>query len=342
MRLVTASFLAILLGLPPFVRAQQPPPPEPKPGQATDKALHLLQAADHLEAAGMADEAAEMRRSADRLRDETRKQKIVDRMLKQKVSELERLRAEVEELRRATGFVDQILFKVQAVQVSVARVHEDGLGLDDVEMESCRTVFPSLFHADGDEGGPKETATLQAFDSQTVTAAVEALRKTDVLKILAEPTLATVDQLPSSFAIGGEFPYPAVHPDKSLEIQHRPYGIHVDLVPKLLGGQKVRLEFRGRFSELDPSLSITVQGISVPGLRVVEMASRFDVELGRTTVLGGLAQERNEKPTDAETKHESSSRNPMQTYFLVTAEIAEVPASRDTDSARVIRSTRTR
>jgi Flp pilus assembly secretin CpaC len=340
MRLVTASFLALVLGFPAVVRAQ--PQPEPKSGQTTDKALHLLQAADHLEAAGMAEEASEMRRTADRLRDETRKQKIVERTLKQKVIELDRLRLEVDELRRASGFIDQILFKVQAVQVSLSKTREDDFHLGDADADACRAVFPSLFTAESDEGRPKETATLQTFDSKTVTAVVEALRKKNVLKILAEPTLATVDQRPSSFTIGGEIPYPVVHADKTLEIQHRQYGTHVDLVPKLLGGQKLRLEFRGGFSELDPSLSVEVHGIAIPGLRVVEIDTGFEVEFGRTTVLGGLAQERHEKTIDGETKQEASVREKIQTYFLVTAEIVESPANRDTDSARVPRSTRTR
>jgi Flp pilus assembly secretin CpaC len=341
MRLMAACLLIFVLAFPAVVRAQQSPP-EPRPAQATDKALHLLQAAEHLEAAGMAEEANEMRRTADQLRDETRKQKIVERMLKQKVSELERLRLEVDELRRASGLVDQILIQVQAVQVSLSKTHADGFDLEDGDADACRAVFASLFSAESDDGRAKDTATLQTHDRKTVTAAVETLRQKNVLKILAEPTLVTVDQRPSSFTSGGEIPYPVVHPDHSLEIQHRPYGTHVDLLPKLLGRQKLRLEFLGRFSELDPSLSVDVQGITVPGVRVVEIATSFDVELGRTTVVGGLAQVRTEKTIDDETKQESSFRNTIQTYFLVTAEIMEVPATRDTDSARLPRSTRRR
>jgi len=344
MRLAIASLLTLLLGLPLAVHAQQSLPPEPLSVKATDKASHLLHAAEHLEAAGMGEEAIQLRRQVGRLRDETQKQKTAEALLKQKVAELACLRSEIDELKHASGHVDQILIKVCAVQVSVTKIHENGLDCQDCDVDGGQAVFPSLFRAKGEDKRPNETTTIQTCDRKVAAAVVEKLRIKDVLRVLAEPTLVTLNQRPATFAVGGEIPYPVVRPDKPLEIQHRQYGTQVDLTPTLLGGQRLRLDFHGRFSELDPTLSVVAQGITIPGIRAVEVSTGFDVEFGRTTVFGGLAQLRNEKTIDSETKQESISRNEIRTYFLITAEPVEArpPPIHESDSARKPQSIRPR
>jgi pilus assembly protein CpaC len=54
----------------------------------------------------------------------------------------------------------------------------------------------------------------------------------------------------------------------------------------------VRLEVRPRVSEIDPTLSITINGTSVPGFRMREVDTGVEMKFGQTLAIAGLLQKR--------------------------------------------------
>jgi pilus assembly protein CpaC len=109
---------------------------------------------------------------------------------------------------------------------------------------------------------------------------------------LAEPKLVTVSGRPASYLVGGEMPYPQPTGFGNISINFKPFGTQIDFVPIVLGNSTVRLEVRPQVSELDPTLSITVAGTSVPGFRERFVDTGVEMKFGQTLAIAGLLQQR--------------------------------------------------
>lgn len=126
------------------------------------------------------------------------------------------------------------------------------------------------------------------------TMLLEALRRNNLVKVLATPTLTAVDGRPASFNVGGEFPIIVPSGPQMVQIQYREFGTRLDYVAKVLGNGRIYLEVRPYVSEIDPSRSVTINGISVPGLRSRFLETGVELNAGQTLALGGLLQYRTE------------------------------------------------
>ena len=60
----------------------------------------------------------------------------------------------------------------------------------------------------------------------------------------------------------------------------------------VLGNGRIRLEVKPRISFLDNTLSVTTQGITVPGLNVREVDTGVEMKAGQTLAIAGLVQNR--------------------------------------------------
>lgn len=121
---------------------------------------------------------------------------------------------------------------------------------------------------------------------------IEALRRNDLMKVLAEPTLVTVSGRPAFFNSGGEFPIIIPQSLGTVSIEYKKFGTQVDFVPIVLGNGSIRLEVRPRVSEIDNTRSVNINGTTVPGLRVREVDTGVEMKPGQTLALAGLVQQR--------------------------------------------------
>lgn len=125
-------------------------------------------------------------------------------------------------------------------------------------------------------------------------SAIRALKQNNLVKVLANPTITAMDGRPASFNSGGEIPIIVPAGLGQVGIQFREFGTRVDFVAKVRGEGRIWLEVRPYVSEIDPTRSVTLQGISVPGLRSRFLETGVEMQAGQTLVLGGLLQSRTE------------------------------------------------
>ncbi|MCA9191842.1 MAG: pilus assembly protein N-terminal domain-containing protein [Planctomycetales bacterium] len=123
---------------------------------------------------------------------------------------------------------------------------------------------------------------------------IRALRSKNLVKVLANPTLIAVDGRPASFNSGGEIPIVVPAGLGQVGVQYREFGTRVDFMAKVQGEGKIYLEVRPYISEIDPSRSVTIQGVSVPGLRSRFLETGVTINAGETLALAGLLQVRTE------------------------------------------------
>lgn len=131
-------------------------------------------------------------------------------------------------------------------------------------------------------------------NSSSFFTAVRALRRNNLVKVLASPTLTAVDGRPASFNAGGEIPIIVPAGLGQVAIQFREFGTRLDYVAKVRGGGRIWLEVRPYVSEIDPSRSVSINGISVPGLRSRFLETGVELGAGQTLALAGLLQVKSE------------------------------------------------
>jgi pilus assembly protein CpaC len=140
-----------------------------------------------------------------------------------------------------------------------------------------------------------QTVSLSVVDGNTrFQSSIEALRRNNLVKVLASPILTAVDGRPASFNSGGEIPIIVPAGLGQVGIQFREFGTRLDYVAKVLGNGKIYLEVRPYVSEIDPTRSVEIEGISVPGLRSRFLETGVELHAGQTLALAGLLQVRTE------------------------------------------------
>ena len=131
-------------------------------------------------------------------------------------------------------------------------------------------------------------------DDTTFFGFIEALRRNDLIKVLAEPTLVTVSGRPAFFNSGGEFPILVPQSLGTSSIEYKKFGTQVDFVPVVLGNGNIRLEVRPKVSELDDSRGISINGVTVPALKERVVDTAVEMKPGQTLALAGLVQTKSE------------------------------------------------
>lgn len=281
------TFACLVLGCCQTAFAQPPLPPIPTspypacvtaavPDSSGHRLEHLLKAAEHLEAAGMNVEAGKLRQQV-----EEERQVVLAR--------IDALQAEVERLRRLVDGPRQVLVQVKMLEIFRSKMSKLGFDFDKARTDFSKTISLVPVH-----GGPFRFDVVDEDDPML--HFIEVLRKNSLLRVLAEPTLVTLSGQPACFLSGGEIPAAVTREDGTVAIELREFGTRVDLIPVVLDEGRIRLEFRARVSQIDPSVTVEVEGQSCPALNVRSVDTTVELRAGQTLILGGLVQGGAAKP----------------------------------------------
>jgi pilus assembly protein CpaC len=137
------------------------------------------------------------------------------------------------------------------------------------------------------EGGPPFPASLTVLSAinMGLNAKLNLLEQNGKASILAEPQLSTRSGYKASFLAGGEFPY-SVATVSGVTVQFKPYGIKLDIEPRVGTNGVIRAVIDSEVSSLDTSITTP----SGPALLSRRTKTEFNVKTGETIVLSGLLQ----------------------------------------------------
>ena len=128
-----------------------------------------------------------------------------------------------------------------------------------------------------------------------IEAFLNALEREGLSKTLAEPTLVALSGERASFLAGGEFPVPVAQGGQgggggvqAITVQFKPFGVSLGFTPTVLGDNLINLVVEPEVSSIDPSASVTVNGLSVPGLQTRRASTTVELRDGESFVLAGL------------------------------------------------------
>lgn len=123
---------------------------------------------------------------------------------------------------------------------------------------------------------------------------IRALRDNQLVKVMADPTVVAIDGRPASFNSGGEFPILVPAGLGQVGVEFREFGTRLDFVAKVRGDGRIWLDVRPTISEVDQTRTVSLNGITVPGLRTRFVETAVELRAGQTLALAGLLQMRTE------------------------------------------------
>ncbi len=136
------------------------------------------------------------------------------------------------------------------------------------------------------------------FSQARYSTVVTALRRNNLLKILAEPNLVTLNGHQANFLAGGQFPVPVNTGlggglgGGNVQVQFKEFGVRLAFLPIVEDGETIRLTVDPEVSSIDRTLGTTLVpgGLPVPGLNVRNSHSTVELRQGETLAIAGLLQ----------------------------------------------------
>ncbi|MFM5953612.1 MAG: type II and III secretion system protein family protein, partial [Novosphingobium sp.] len=127
-----------------------------------------------------------------------------------------------------------------------------------------------------------------------LTATLNVLERRGLTKTLAEPTLIAISGERASFLAGGEFPVPVLQSSSgsgssnAITVEFKPFGVSLGFTPTVLGDGVISLIIEPEVSSIDPSASIAINGLVVPGLQTRRASTTVELRDGESFAIAGL------------------------------------------------------
>jgi pilus assembly protein CpaC len=124
---------------------------------------------------------------------------------------------------------------------------------------------------------------------------IDALKEDGLLKVLAEPTLITLNGKQANFLAGGEFPVPVPQVSggggQTITIEYKPFGVGLTFTPTVLSSKKINMQIMPEVSELDFSNAVTISGFTVPALTTRRVSSVVELADGQSFAIAGILKD---------------------------------------------------
>ncbi len=180
-----------------------------------------------------------------------------------------------------------------------------------------KTAFdPTRPVLDGDPVPPytPDPRDLRDQGFNNVAGTIRALERAGVMRLLAEPNLTAISGEAANFLAGGSFPVPKSVDDKgNVVVEYEPYGIGLAFTPVVLSEGRISLRVSTEVSELtnegaftlnggttrNPDGTVTtLQGLTLPGLRIRRAETTVEIPSGGSLMMAGLLREESKQSVD--------------------------------------------
>ncbi|PIE73705.1 MAG: hypothetical protein CSA20_01905 [Deltaproteobacteria bacterium] len=120
---------------------------------------------------------------------------------------------------------------------------------------------------------------------------LSVLKSQSLARIMASPTLVTMNGQEASFLAGGEYPIPVSTSDGAVTLNYKKYGVMLNFTPFVTGRETITLKVEPEISSLDYSNAVASGGAVVPGLTTRRGSTTLQLKDGQTFVMAGLLKE---------------------------------------------------
>lgn len=192
----------------------------------------------------------------------------------------------------------QVMLKVTVAEVNRSAARSIGLNFG-IADNSGFTVFESLVGTSGANGISGNI--LASLDMGQVRLAIDALRRMNLSKTLAEPNLITMNGQTADFQAGGRFPVPILSSGGNAQnlqgVTFIPFGVSLEFTPMIRDRDIITLQLNAEVSTRDESLGAVLGaggggggGTQVSGLNSRNFSTSVQLRSGQTIAVAGLLQ----------------------------------------------------
>ncbi len=128
-----------------------------------------------------------------------------------------------------------------------------------------------------------------------LSAQLNAMSQSGEAVMLAQPQLMARSGTTANFLAGGELPYTTIDANGNSSTVFKPYGVTLDVTPRIDRNGTVRARIEVEVSAVDP----VVNTPSGPALRTRRTSTEFNVRSGQTLVLSGFLSRERVEETDS-------------------------------------------
>jgi pilus assembly protein CpaC len=172
-------------------------------------------------------------------------------------------------------------------------------------------------------------------------AILNVLEQSGLAKMLAEPTLVALSGQEAKFLVGGEFPVPMSSSLGAISVLWKKFGIILNFTPTVIADGALHLKLSAEVSDVDPSRSVTIGGISIPGLTARQSETTVRLADGQSFAIAGLLSDRIQSTVSkipllgdlpilgALFRSVNYQRNETELLVVVTAHLAKPVAPHD-------------
>jgi pilus assembly protein CpaC len=130
-------------------------------------------------------------------------------------------------------------------------------------------------------------------------ATIKALQQRNLLQMLAEPNLITLEGREANFLAGGEFPFPTIQATTTgganapvVTVRFRQFGVGLNFLPTVTSSGGIHLKVEPEVSALDYSNAVTLQGFLIPAVSTRRAATEVILKDGESFAIAGLIDNR--------------------------------------------------
>lgn len=131
-------------------------------------------------------------------------------------------------------------------------------------------------------------------NGNTVAAALKALERDGLFKLLAEPNLVAVSGEEAEFLAGGEIPIPVVQGSggsTSINIEFKPFGVAVRFTPQVLSENRIRMAVMPEVSEISTDNAVQISGFTIPSISTRRAKTTVELAPGESFMIAGLIKD---------------------------------------------------
>jgi pilus assembly protein CpaC len=244
----------------------------------------------------------------------------------------------------------QINIQVRVVEVSRSLSHE--LGFDwgsSLSTGSGNVYFGSgnssqFFDAgsmsswvpSSSSGGLLGASTTRG--RMSVGGLISALSSEGLATLLAEPNLTAMSGESAAFAAGGEVPV-VIITNNNTTIDYKSYGVILRMTPTLLSPNRISLHIAPEVSELTEDGAVTLEGATIPALKVRRADTTVELASGQSFALAGMLRSEASQTISGVPglssipwlgrlfEHEISNKEDTELVILVTANVVDPVAA---------------
>jgi Flp pilus assembly secretin CpaC len=213
----------------------------------------------------------------------------------------------------------QIRIHLKICELSLTKLQQ--LNLDLAELGLDRPSPDPRTTVQGKPGKAESPLLVGSANTKTAAGLVEILRREGILKVLPASGQATLLDGQTAYFVGGS------RGPKSSFLGHwvkeEITQVQVEVTATLTKDRQIRLRILAKGTEVDPSVSITLNGAKLPGIKTHEMLAPCEMALGTTAVVAGLVRQGIQDAGELQTDEESKVRNDVLTLLLITPELVE-------------------